>query len=322
MDQHRNDDDHTTPASVLDRLAAAGDLPTVAHVALSEAAGLTNADGGIVIRTTPDGLDPVGCEPPTLFDYEHISKGCLPRLAETGQPFAAITHDEPSLVDLPVAIGAAPIIVDGTITGAIVMVRRSAVSFSTGDLEALEELAPHVGAALQSVETALAADNTFDVEPLTGLQNRRRLDLDLASISTDDEVAYVMVDIDHFRIFNDANGHVAGDEALRQISALLQAAVRPNDLVYRYGGEEFCVLLPATTAEEALVVAERARAAVETADIPGMENQPTGVVTISIGVSDSAFGMPIDLIERADAALCASKRNGRNRVTLSSDESR
>lgn len=296
------------------RMSASLDAPTIASIALAEAKRIVGAEGGIVVRRTDEGLDPVGCEPPMLFNYEHIGDGCLPRVVETGQSTAAITHDEPLLVEVPMAMGAVPIVTDGVITGAILVVRISAKPFDRDELDALEMLAPLVGSAFAVADTHGTA---VDVEPLTGLQNRRRLDLDLASISTEEEVAYVMVDIDHFKNFNDTNGHAAGDEALRQVSALLQASVRPNDLVYRYGGEEFCVLLPATTAQEAAVVAERARAAVESAEIPGMENQPAGKVTISIGVSDSAFGTPEDLVERADAALYVSKRNGRNQVTLS-----
>ena len=177
-------------------------------------------------------------------------------------------------------------------------------------------LAPLVGSAFAAADTHETATELVDVEPLTGLQNRRRLDVDLASISADDQVAYLMVDIDHFKNFNDTNGHAAGDEALRTVSSILSAAVRQNDLVYRYGGEEFCILLPGATSEEAAEVAERARNAVEQASIPGMENQPDGRVTISVGVSDSAWGTPDDLVERADAALYEAKRSGRNRVSL------
>lgn len=296
------------------RMSASLDPATIASIALAEAKRIVDAEGGIVVRRTDNGLDPVGCEPPMLFNYKNITEGCLPRVVETGQSTAAIAHDEPLLVEVPMAMGAVPIVTDGVVTGAILVVRVSAKPFDREELDALEMLAPLVGSAFAVADTH---ETAVDVEPLTGLHNRRRLDLDLASISTEEEVAYVMVDIDHFKNFNDTNGHAAGDEALRQVSALLQASVRPNDLVYRYGGEEFCVLLPATSADEAAVVAERARAAVEAAQIPGMEHQPDGVVTISVGVSDSAFGSPDDLVERADAALYVSKRNGRNRVTLS-----
>lgn len=300
------------------RMSASLDAGTIASIALSEAKRIVGAEGGIVVRRTDEGLEPVGCEPPLLFNYDGIVNSCLPRVIETGQATAAIAHDDPLLIEVPMAMGAVAIVADGVITGAILVVRVSARPFDRDELDALEMLAPLVGSAFAVADTHETATELVDVEPLTGLQNRRRLDLDLASISTEDDVAYVMIDIDHFKNFNDNNGHAAGDEALRQVSALLESSVRPKDLVYRYGGEEFCVLLPGANAEEAAVVAERARAAVEAAQIPGMENQPGERVTISVGVSDSAFGTPDDLVERADAALYESKRNGRNQVTLSS----
>jgi len=300
-----------------DRMAASLDPTAIASIALEEAARIAGAEGGMVVRRTDSGLDPVGCEPPMLFNYDHLNDGCLARVITTGQPSAGVVHDEPVLADAPMAMSAVPFMVDGAVSGAILVVRVSTNPFSRDELDALEMLAPDVGSAFAVADIHAAEGEELDIEPLTGLQNRRRLDLALASISTEDEVAYLMVDIDHFKNFNDTNGHAAGDEALRQISALLQTAVRPRDLVYRYGGEEFCVLLPGASAAAAAVVAERARMAVESAVIPGMENQPAGVITISVGVSDSAFGTPGDLVERADAALHESKRNGRNRITLS-----
>ncbi len=128
-----------------------------------------------------------------------------------------------------------------------------------------------------------------------------------------------MVDIDHFKTFNDTNGHAAGDLALQQVARLLRENVRPNDRVYRYGGEEFCVLLPETDATEAAQVAERVRRAVEGATIPGGEHQPGGRVTISVGVADTALGHD-DLVERADAALYGAKESGRNRVVVAAVE--
>lgn len=298
------------------RMTSSLDTATIATIALAEAQRLVDAEGGIIVRRSHLGLDPVSCEPPMLFNYEHVGEGCLPRVIETGRSIASIANDEPLLVEVPMAMAAVPIVADGLVSGAILVVRVSSQPFDRAELDSLEMLAPLVGSAFAAADTHETATEMMDVEPLTGLQNRRRLDLDLASISPDDQVAYVMVDIDHFKNFNDSNGHAAGDEALRQVSALLTASVRPKDLVYRYGGEEFCVLLPGATAEEAAIVAERARAAVEQAHIPGMENQPDGKVTISVGVSHSAWAVPSDLVETADAALYEAKRSGRNRVSL------
>jgi diguanylate cyclase (GGDEF)-like protein len=298
------------------RMTSSLNISSVADIALAEARRLVDAEGGIVVRRSDDALDPLSCEPPMLFNYDHLTDGCLPRVIDTGRSTTSIATAEPWLVEVPMAMAAVPIVADGVVSGAILVVRVSSRPFTRDELDSLEMLAPLVGSAFAAALTHESATELADIEPLTGLQNRRRLDLDLASISADDQVAYVMVDIDHFKNFNDTNGHAAGDEALRQVSALLSDAVRPRDLVYRYGGEEFCILLPGATSAQAVEVAERARSAVEAAHIPGMESQPDGRVTISVGVSDSAWGTPADLADRADAALYEAKRNGRNQVAL------
>ena len=122
-----------------------------------------------------------------------------------------------------------------------------------------------------------------------------------------------MVDIDHFKAFNDVHGHRRGDELLRVVAGAIASAVREEDVVYRYGGEEFSVLLAAADVVEAGVIAERVRAAVRTATT----SDGVGPVTVSVGVA--AQGAPIvatTLVEHADAALYAAKEAGRDRVLV------
>ena len=121
-------------------------------------------------------------------------------------------------------------------------------------------------------------------DELTGVKNRRRFreDLELLFAQADRQaspLSLIMLDIDHFKQYNDAFGHPAGDEVLRRVGTTLQSAVRAHDVVARYGGEEFVVLLPATEANEALEVAERLRSAI--ADQPW----PLRKVTASLGVA-------------------------------------
>jgi len=128
-------------------------------------------------------------------------------------------------------------------------------------------------------------------------------------------LALALLDIDHFKRFNDTYGHQQGDEVLRQLARVLRAQVRSLDIVARYGGEEFAVIMPDAGAEVALRVAERLRSAVESHPVPG----PSGPlsVTISVGlttVPDPAIGSPAALIAAADRALYRAKENGRNRV--------
>ena len=125
-----------------------------------------------------------------------------------------------------------------------------------------------------------------------------------------------MIGVDHFETYHDTHGHAAGDEALRIVAEVLRANVRDGDIVYRYGGEEFCVLLPDTTDDEARAVAERVRAAVEEAPFEGEELQPGGRVTISVGLALTEGGNPAAALETADGALDDAKHGGRNRVVV------
>ncbi|MDB2685697.1 diguanylate cyclase [Mariniblastus sp.] len=119
-----------------------------------------------------------------------------------------------------------------------------------------------------------------------------------------------MVDIDHFKLINDTHGHATGDEVLVKLAALLQSKVRDKDVVCRYGGEEFSILLPNTSIHQACVVAEQIRAAVQELNPAGM------AITTSIGVSALSENpkSPEDMLEQADKCLYVAKRNGRNQV--------
>ena len=296
------------------RMTASLDSEEIVAIALGETRRLIDAEGGIVVMRSDDELHTLGSEPEHFFRPEAAGEGTLRRVVETGRSIAMIATDEPVLVEVPVAMAAVSIVIDGTVAGSIMVVRIPSRPFDRQELEALEMLAPLVGSALNAAAAHDSATALVDVEPMTGLKNRRRLDRDMAELTDDDQVAYVMVDVDHFKNFNDVNGHAAGDEALRQVANALSDSVRPGDVVYRYGGEEFCILLPATTTDDAVTVAERARATVEALDIPGGENQPSGRVTISVGVADTSDQSLDDLIERADGALYEAKHGGRNQV--------
>ncbi len=155
-------------------------------------------------------------------------------------------------------------------------------------------------------------------DPLTGLANRRslldRFGFELARAQRYRRpLSVLMIDIDHFKRINDTWGHAAGDQVLRSIANLLQECTRHSDLLSRHGGEEFLMLLPETDAAAACELAELLRTRVETLalDLP----QGSLAVTISVGCACLREGDSIDsLIERADLAMYAAKRKGRNRV--------
>jgi diguanylate cyclase (GGDEF)-like protein len=173
--------------------------------------------------------------------------------------------------------------------------------------------------ALAAVNEQLEKLSVTDA--LTGLANRRQMEetLDLhwrEAVHRGRQMGIAMIDIDHFKSYNDRYGHVAGDRCLRRVAAVLAENVRDVDLVARYGGEEFSIILPGATPEVAHRVAERVCAAVHALEEPH-EGAPLGYVTVSVGVAatfPTADSTVRQLVERADGALYDAKRNGRNQV--------
>jgi len=162
-------------------------------------------------------------------------------------------------------------------------------------------------------------------DPLTGLANRRALDTQLEELcSSEDQFAAIVIDVDAFKAFNDRYGHQIGDDCLRRISAMLRASLRrTSDRIARMGGEEFAVLLPLTSLEDAYTIAERMRKSVFDLRIPHADSPSGNVVTISAGVSGSTGGAsPAVVIAEADRAMYRAKALGRNRVERAEVEKR
>ncbi len=185
--------------------------------------------------------------------------------------------------------------------------------------ELLEESALAMKTLHRDLELARKAALTDD---LTGLSNRKAFDQEIEKIaeqacSTNGETfTFLMLDIDHFKSFNDTFGHQVGDQVLRLVARTLKDGVKGRDITARYGGEEFAIILPETRLQSALRVAEYLRQNVAKKEVV---NRATGErlarITISIGVSEYEKEEPIEnLISRADSALYAAKHNGRNQV--------
>lgn len=159
-------------------------------------------------------------------------------------------------------------------------------------------------------------------DSLTGVANRRHFD-DAISVEWrrsrrhSNSLALLMCDVDHFKLYNDTYGHLAGDECLRRIAwTISRHTERPSDIVARFGGEEFAVILPETTIGGALIVAEKIRQGVRELNI-AHGSSPSGLVTLSIGIASAAPGFDNphdDLILSADRALYRAKSEGRDRV--------
>jgi diguanylate cyclase (GGDEF)-like protein len=161
------------------------------------------------------------------------------------------------------------------------------------------------------------------IDALTGLGNRRCFDETLAAAwtactSRQLPLALVMLDIDHFKKFNDSQGHPAGDVCLRELATAMAGSSREvTDIVTRYGGEEFAVVMPGASLAAGQALAERVRRAVVACGVPHPAAGPPGIVTVSLGVASvvpTATGTPASLIGAADQDLYAAKRAGRNRV--------
>lgn len=162
---------------------------------------------------------------------------------------------------------------------------------------------------------------------LTGISNRKAFDhmLGMAIREAERESAplsMLMIDIDHFKDFNDAHGHLVGDHVLRLVARELTECIKGRDTAARFGGEEFAILLPQTTVANALTVAEQIRKIVGSRQIVNKTRSVNyGCVTLSLGVAQYRRGeAPVDFVRRADEALYSAKNAGRNRVGVSEED--
>jgi len=175
---------------------------------------------------------------------------------------------------------------------------------------------------LECINRELAEQGRTDA--LTQLGNRLRLDEDLQELGSrmqryGERYCVAMCDIDFFKAFNDTKGHVAGDEVLRTVANTIRQTTRRGDSVYRYGGEEFLLILPDQTPAAAALAVEHVRKAVESLAIELDTGPPARVVTISAGIAQLAAGDRISIarsLEQADAALYRAKKAGRNNIQV------
>jgi diguanylate cyclase (GGDEF)-like protein len=227
----------------------------------------------------------------------------------------AVQIGVPSLVGLPVP-GNVPLVlitIVATLIANYQLERESRTNY-------LQRLLTRIQGA-QLAATVVQLQDLAQRDPLTGLANRRALDSQLEALCEKGErFAVIMVDVDLFKPFNDCYGHVIGDDCLRRVGAILRASLRnTSDQIARIGGEEFVVLLPQTSVENARIMAERLRTAVYGLRIPHA-GSPEHVVTVSAGVSgSSAPASAAEMLSAADKALYRAKSRGRNRVEVTGD---
>jgi diguanylate cyclase (GGDEF)-like protein len=219
-----------------------------------------------------------------------------------------------------------PLIAGGIIIGAVRL--EGAKNYWTPERETLLESYLSVAAtALSNIRLLDTMKQQATIDPLTGLYNRRYLE-DYAkriipmSRRKEQPFGVIMLDLDHFKSFNDDYGHDVGDRILRGFAKTVTAAMRETNLAARIGGEEFVVLLPETGAKACLLVAERIRQAVGRMVVPSGTDKPPIQVTVSAGIAvfpDHGQSLE-EVLQASDKALYESKRAGRNRVTLFTDQ--
>ncbi|GAA2512504.1 diguanylate cyclase [Winogradskya humida] len=323
-------------------------LERLHHSIIDQLAGLTGATDVVVTihdQDTGDWYVPpsehTGGRP--LGVVEAANRGLLPigvfRYVErTAEPVLVddVTRDDRFLRD-PCFAGldrcsllAVPALHHGAVNAILILTRsHSSAAFTADRLDAVKMITGQLVISIEnarlyaSLEAKVAARTTeleaanrsleqlSTTDALTGVANRRGFD---RALDRETRFTLVLLDVDHFKLFNDAYGHPAGDDCLARVAATLAGNVRDSDLVFRYGGEEFALLLADTPPAEALRVAERVRAAVEALRIPH-ERGLGGVVTVSAGVAAHDGDIsPSLLLSRADTALYEAKGAGRNRV--------
>src|SRR5438270_10620993 len=201
--------------------------------------------------------------------------------------------------------------------GVLVLESAKPDNFQDEEIRVLRSVADICAVGIRNAMQLQQAKTMASTDGLTGIYNRRGFETRIIeSLGAAERnglgLALLMIDIDHFKKLNDEFGHLLGDEVLRQVAKVFTQHIRKNDLVCRYGGEEFAILLPETHTERAMGVAEKLRKVVQEHQFPGVPRP----VTISVGVADfpNHAKNRDELVRAADSALYVAKVNGRNRI--------
>jgi len=259
-----------------------------------------------------------------------LGEGVAGLVAQTGQ--SMLVHDTSSdsryLNDksrLPPrgSLLCVPMAANGQVLGVINVFKSQVDGFKKEEADLIENMAAQAALGISNARLFSETVEQALTDALTSTPNRRaldaRLEMEVARATRYSQpVSVLMVDVDHFKTYNDKHGHQMGDGVLREVAQTLCQMVRKTDTVARYGGEEFCLILPGQDGATAREVADKLRKAVRTRAFERGETQPGGCVTVSLGVATfPKDGQDVQtLVDAADGALYAAKRAGRDRVMV------
>jgi diguanylate cyclase (GGDEF)-like protein len=300
------------------------DLDGLCQAALGGLMASTGADAGAMLVARGDELEVLASydlrSPESLVDSEHVRRALrtnrIERLEVTQE---AIVVDSLVLGQAARALLAAPIHFNSVPVGIVVLASTS--EFEADGVELVDQLRADLGLAVNNALVHDRLERLAAVDPLTDAYNRRfglaRLREEFSrAVRADSALGVLMVDIDRFKAVNDTYGHLVGDRVLKEVSAAIRRTIREGDVLVRYGGEEFLVVLPGAGEASTVAVGERIRRSV--ADLALEDEGRTLTVTVSLGAAQygATSGTPERLVGTADGALYEAKRSGRDRLVL------
>lgn len=309
--------------TVIKELNRSTELDAVLNTALAQALRALGMDqGAIYMQDEEDALALRAYQGKFEEPPELVTDLSLPQhVLERGE--AVQLTEQPDLQADPHAEVSLPLRAAGEVVGVIRIVTAQLHDFSARDIALVSAIADQVGTAIERAQLYETLRDQSIRDPLTRLFNRRYMEETLEreihqAIRRRLPLGILMIDLDHFKQFNDTYGHDGGDTLLRALGEFLQSHIRASDIACRYGGEEFLLIMPDTTLEAAKQRAEQLSQAIRALEV-SHEGKPLGKVTLSIGVAIfPEHGEDGNAVVRAaDEALYEAKEAGRNRVMLS-----
>jgi diguanylate cyclase (GGDEF)-like protein len=308
-----------------DVLSSRFELDSLGAAALDALLVHTGADAGTLLVVREDTIEPLASHglrtTDGLADSDHVRRvlrsGQIERLRVSS---ADLVVDSLLVGQAARAILVAPVTFKSVPLGVIVL--ASPTDFGPDAEKLLEQFRADLGLAINNALAHDRLERLAAVDPLTDAYNRRfglaRLGEEFSrAVRAENPLGVLMFDLDHFKAINDTYGHLAGDRVLRAVAKTCRRVIREGDVLVRYGGEEFLVLLPGAGVEDIAEIGERVRRAVGETTVP--EGDQRIAVTVSLG--GATYGDEVDspqtLIAKADAALYHAKESGRNRLVLS-----